>query len=66
MAKSNPVEFLREVREEGRKITWPTRRELGISTVMVLIMVVADSLFFRGVDASLKWVVDSVLFGFSR
>ena len=66
MAKSNPVEFLREVREEGRKITWPTRRELGISTVMVLIMVVAVLLFFLGVDAILKWVVDSVLFGFSR
>ena len=64
MAKSNPVEFLREVREEGRKITWPTRRELGISTIMVLIMVVAASLFFLGVDAILNWVVDGVLFGF--
>jgi preprotein translocase subunit SecE len=64
MAKSNPMEFLQEVREEGRKITWPSRRELGISTVMVLIMVVAASLFFLGVDAILKWVVDGVLFGF--
>ena len=63
MAKSNPVEFLREVREEGRKITWPTRRELGISTVMVLVMVVAASLFFLGVDAILKWDVDGELFG---
>jgi preprotein translocase subunit SecE len=63
MAKSNPVEFLREVREEGRKITWPTQRELGISTIMVVIMVVAASLFFLGVDAILKWVVDYVLFG---
>ncbi len=63
MAKSNPVEFLREVREEGRKITGPTQRELGISTIMVVIMVVAASLFFLGVDAILKWVVDYVLFG---
>jgi preprotein translocase subunit SecE len=66
MAKSNPLEFLREVREEGRKITWPTRRELVVSTVMVLIMVVAASLFFLGVDAILKWVVDGLLFGFGR
>ena len=64
MAKSNPVEFLREVREEGRKITLPTRREHGISTGMVLVMVVAASLFFLGVDPIHKWVVDGVLFGF--
>jgi preprotein translocase subunit SecE len=61
---ANPVEFLREVRDEGRKVTWPSRRELGISTVMVLIFVVIASLFFLGVDAILKFVVDGLLFGF--
>jgi preprotein translocase subunit SecE len=61
---ANPVEFLREVRDEGRKVTWPSRRELGISTVMVLIFVVIASLFFLGVDAILKYVVDTLLFGF--
>ena len=64
MARLNPVEFLQEVRDETRKITWPTRRELGVSTVMVFIMVVIASLFFLGVDAILKLVVDQVLFGF--
>jgi preprotein translocase subunit SecE len=66
MANSNPVEFLREVRDEGRKITWPTRRELGISTMMVVAMVVLASVFFLGVDAILKYVVDSILFGLGR
>ena len=61
---ANPVEFLQEVREESRKVTWPSRRELGISTVMVFIFVVLASLFFLGVDAVLKVVVDGVLFGF--
>jgi preprotein translocase subunit SecE len=64
MAKTNPVEFLQEVRDESRKVTWPSRRELTISTIMVLIMVVVASLFFLGVDAILKYVVDGVLFGF--
>ncbi len=64
MAKTNPVEFAREVREEARKITWPTRKELTISTTMVFVFVIAASLFFVGVDAILKWAVDSVLFGF--
>lgn len=61
---ANPVEFFQEVREEARKITWPSRRELGISTVMVFIFVVIASLFFLGVDAVLKVVVDGLLFGF--
>lgn len=61
---ANPVEFLQEVREEARKVTWPSRRELGISTVMVIIFVVLASLFFLGVDAVLKVVVDKLLFGF--
>lgn len=64
MADTNPVEFLREVRDEARKVTWPNRRELGISTIMVLIMVVVASLFFLAVDAGLKVVVDKILFGF--
>jgi preprotein translocase subunit SecE len=64
MAKSNPVQFLQEVRDESRKVTWPSRKELTVSTMMVFIMVVVASLFFLGVDAILKFVVDGVLFGF--
>lgn len=64
MAKTNPVEFLQEVRDEANKVTWPSRRELGVSTVMVFVMVIVASLFFLGVDAILKLVVDGVLFGF--
>jgi preprotein translocase subunit SecE len=64
MAKTNPVEFLQEVRDEANKVTWPSRKELVVSTIMVMIMVVVASLFFLGVDAILKYVVDGVLFGF--
>ncbi len=66
MAKTNPVEFLQEVRDEARKITWPTRQELVVSTIMVFIMVIVASIFFLGVDAVLKYVVDGILFGFNR
>ena len=48
MAKTNPVEFIQEVRDEASKVTWPSRRETMISTVMVLIMVVVASVFFPG------------------
>jgi preprotein translocase subunit SecE len=63
MAKTSPVEFIQEVREETNKITWPSRREVMVSTVMVLIMVTAASMFFLGVDAILKFGIDKVLLG---
>ena len=53
MAKTNPFEFLQQVREEGAKVSWPTRRETMISTAMVFIMVAIASVFFLAVDAVL-------------
>lgn len=64
MANKNPAEFLQEVRDEAKKVVWPSKRELMISTIMVFIMVVIASLFFLGVDAVLKFVVDRVVLGF--
>lgn len=64
MAKANPVEFIQEVRDETAKVTWPSRKETLISTAMVLIMALAASLFFLGVDFVLKLGVDRVIFGF--
>ena len=50
MAKTNPAEFLQQVRNEGVKVTWPTRKETTVTTVMVLVMVVLASLFFLAAD----------------
>jgi preprotein translocase subunit SecE len=61
MAGANPLKFLQEVRQEAGKITWPTRQETMISTIMVLIMVVVASLFFLGVDGILSWLVQLLL-----
>ena len=63
MAKTNPVEFLQEVREEAAKVTWPTRKETMITTVMVMIMVALAEVFFLVVDMALQWGVNKVLFG---
>jgi preprotein translocase subunit SecE len=53
--KTSPLQFLREVRAEGRKVTWATRNETLISTVFVLIMVVIAALFFFLVDSLLRF-----------
>jgi len=50
----NPVKFFSEVRTEARRITWTSRKETWITTVMVLIMVVLAGFFF--------FLVDGVLF----
>jgi preprotein translocase subunit SecE len=60
--KTNPIEFFQQVRQEAGKVTWPTRNETMITTVMVLIMVVLASFFFLGVDAVLKWLVEDLIF----
>ncbi|ABY32367.1 hypothetical protein MEX01_13570 [Methylorubrum extorquens] len=56
-----PVEFLGEVRDEGRKVTWPTRKETTVTTIMVFIMVVVASLFFVAVDQVMRFAVSLVL-----
>jgi preprotein translocase subunit SecE len=59
--RGGPFAFMREVRAEGRKVTWATRQEVTVSTIMVLIMCVAAALFFFLVDTILKWFVGFVL-----
>ena len=53
----NPMKFISEVRQEAKRITWTTRKETWITTVMVLIMVVLAGIFFYVVDAGLGFVV---------
>jgi len=61
MAKTNPVEFIEQVRRETAKVTWPTRKETTISTVMVFIFVTLAALFFFFVDQILALAVRLVL-----
>ena len=60
MAKINPAQFITEVRQEGRKVTWPTRKETGISTAMVFVMVIISAIFFLLVDQVLSFGVKSI------
>ncbi len=50
VAKTSPVEFIRQVRSETRKVAWPTRRETIMTGVMVMIMTVILGLFFFVID----------------
>lgn len=61
MAKTSPGEFVRQVRVETAKISWPTRAETVRMTIMVLIMTTVLSLFFLGVDQVLGRLVKLLL-----
>jgi preprotein translocase subunit SecE len=61
MARTNPITFLQQVRTEVSKVTWPTRNEVLISTVMVLVLVALASIFFLLADQLIAWAVHLML-----
>jgi preprotein translocase subunit SecE len=61
MAITPPLEFLRQVRQEVSRVTWPSRKETGVTTAMVFAMVVAAAIFFFLVDQVLAQGVRLVL-----
>ncbi len=61
MAKINPGQYMREVRQEVSKVTWPTRKETMITTGMVFLMVFLAALFFFLADQVLGWGVGQIL-----
>lgn len=65
MAKFNPFDFLQDVRSEGQKVTWPTRRETMITTGLVFAMAIVSSIFFFFVDAIIRWGL-ALLLGIGR
>jgi preprotein translocase subunit SecE len=61
MAKIDPFKFLQEVRAEGEKVTWPTRKETTLMTVMVFVMVFFASVFFLAADQIMRLGVSFLL-----
>jgi preprotein translocase subunit SecE len=54
MATTNPLQFIAQVRAEVAKITWPTRREVVLTTIMVFIMAALTATFFSLVDLGIR------------
>ena len=57
MAKIRPLNFIRQVKQEAKKVTWPSRKEVFITTGMVFILGFFASLFFLLVDNSISYVI---------
>ncbi len=61
MARVSPFKFLQEVRAEAQKVTWPTRKETMITTIMVFIMAGLAGIFFFLADQVIRVLVTLVL-----
>ena len=61
MAKISPIQFFRQVKQEVKKITWPTRKEVTRTSTMVIILVALATLFFFFFDQILGWIIQVIL-----
>ena len=63
MANTNPVQFIQQVRSEVAKVSWPSRREVMLTTVMVFIMAALTATFFSLVDIVIRWGLTAIVTG---
>ena len=61
MAKASPAEFIRQVRSEMKKVTWPTRKETTVSVIAVFIMVTFASIFLYMADQVIAFLVRTIM-----
>ncbi|MGN6619980.1 MAG: preprotein translocase subunit SecE [Sphingomonas sp.] len=61
MARTTPIEFIREVQAETRKVVWPTRKQTITTAVMVMIMTSLLAVFFVSIDAVFEAIVHFLL-----
>jgi preprotein translocase subunit SecE len=59
--KSGLLEFIRETRREIAKVTWPTRKEVTLTTTLIVVFAIVAGLFFLMVDTALGRIVSFLL-----
>ena len=61
MAKTSPAEFVKQVKSEGKKITWPSKNETITSMIAVFIMVFISSVFLYFTDQIIAFLIRMVM-----
>jgi preprotein translocase subunit SecE len=59
--RTNPLQFIQQVRGEVSKVVWPTRRETTVTTIMVFVMATVAALFFFMVDQLIQFGLRGIL-----
>ncbi|MAM60072.1 preprotein translocase subunit SecE [Maritimibacter sp. UBA3975] len=61
MARTNPFQFIQQVRSEVSKVTWPTRREVMLTSGMVIALTALVAVFFSLVDLAIRSGLTGIL-----
>jgi len=61
MSKTSPLDFMRQVRQEIGKVTWPTRKETMVTSIMVIILSVIAAIFFLAADGLISFIIGHIL-----
>ena len=59
--RTNPLQYLAQVRQEASKVTWTSRQETIVSTILVLILSTIAILFFWGIDFIIQFTIQRLL-----
>jgi len=57
----NPLRFVQSVKREAYKITWPTRKDVLLGSVMVVILSTIAAIFFLLLDQIYRFLLDIIL-----
>ena len=57
----NPLKFIQNVKQEAFKVTWPTRRDVLVGSVMVFALASIAAIFFLLLDQIYKFLLDLIL-----
>ena len=57
----NPLKFIQSVKQEAFKVTWPTRRDVLIGSLMVFALATVAAIFFLLLDQIYRFLLDIIL-----
>ena len=57
----NPLKFVQSVKQEAFKVTWPTRRDVLVGSLMVFVLAAIAAIFFLLLDQIYRFLLDIIL-----
>jgi preprotein translocase subunit SecE len=61
MVKTTTIAFIKQVKQEVSRVSWPKRQEITVTTVMVCILVSVAAVFFVAIDRVLYYIIQKIL-----
>ena len=57
----NPFKFIQSVKQEAFRVTWPTKKDVMLGTLMVFLLATVAAVFFLLLDQIYKFLLDIIL-----